>query len=321
MDIEFTDAGGNLGPPDGRVFPRFMGPSTFARLPRVDQVDGWEVAVVGVPFDIGTSYRPGARFGPLGIRLGSRTLRNWHPDLEVAPFASQQVVDAGDIACSTYVIDDAIATIERATTALTGSGGRLVSLGGDHTIAFPLLRTVHRRHGPVALVHFDAHVDTYDTYMGAAYTHGTPFRRAAEEGLFSRDHSMHIGIRGSKYGPEDLEEDASFGFRVLGTWEMEDIGIRGYVERIEERIGDRPLYLSIDIDVLDPAFAPATGTPEAGGFTSRELLGILRGLRGKYVVGADVVEVAPAYDHADITSIAAANVAYELLTLMAPDPD
>jgi agmatinase len=321
MDIEFTDAGGNLGPPDGRVFPRFMGPSTFARLPRVDQVDGWEVAVVGVPFDIGTSYRPGARFGPLGIRLGSRTLRNWHPDLEVAPFASQQVVDAGDIACSTYVIDDAISTIERATTELTGSGGRLVSLGGDHTIAFPLLRTVHRRHGPVALVHFDAHVDTYDTYMGAAYTHGTPFRRAAEEGLFSRDHSMHIGIRGSKYGPEDLEEDASFGFRVLGTWEMEDIGIRGYVERIEERIGDRPLYLSIDIDVLDPAFAPATGTPEAGGFTSRELLGILRGLRGKYVVGADVVEVAPAYDHADITSIAAANVAYELLTLMAPDPD
>jgi agmatinase len=321
MDIEFTDAGGNLGPPDGRVFPRFMGPSTFARLPRVDQVDGWEVAVVGVPFDIGTSYRPGARFGPLGIRLGSRTLRNWHPDLEVAPFASQQVVDAGDIACSTYVIDDAISTIERATTELTGSGGRLVSLGGDHTIAFPLLRTVHRRHGPVALVHFDAHVDTYDTYMGAAYTHGTPFRRAAEEGLFSRDHSMHIGIRGSKYGPEDLEEDASFGFRVLGTWEMEDIGIRGYVERIEERTGDRPLYLSIDIDVLDPAFAPATGTPEAGGFTSRELLGILRGLRGKYVVGADIVEVAPAYDHADITSIAAANVAYELLTLMAPDPD
>jgi agmatinase len=319
MDIEFTDAGGKLGPPDGRVFPRFMGPSTFARLPRTDQVESWDVAVVGVPFDIGTSYRPGARFGPIGIRLGSRTLRNWHPDLEVAPFAAHQVVDAGDIACSTYVIDDAIATIERTTTELTADGGRLVCLGGDHTIAFPLLRTVHRRHGPVALVHFDAHVDTYDTYMGAAYTHGTPFRRAAEEGLFSRDHSMHVGIRGSKYGPEDLEDDAGFGFRVMGTWEMEDIGIRGYVERIAERVGDQPVYLSIDIDVLDPAFAPATGTPEAGGFTSRELLGILRGLRGKNVVGADVVEVAPAYDHADITSIAAANVAYELLSLMAPD--
>lgn len=320
MDIEFTDASGNLGPPDGRVFPRFMGPSTFARLPRVDQVQSWDVAILGVPFDIGTSYRPGARFGPIGIRLGSRTLRNWHPDLEVAPFAAHQVVDAGDIACSTYVIDDAIATIERATTELTDGGGRLVSLGGDHTIAFPLLRTTHRRHGPVALVHFDAHVDTYDTYMGAAFTHGTPFRRAAEEGLFSADHSMHVGIRGSKYGPEDLEEDAGFGFRVLGTWEMEDIGIGGYVERIAERVGDRPLYLSIDIDVLDPAFAPATGTPEAGGFTSRELLGILRGLRGTNVVAADVVEVAPAYDHADITSIAAANVAYELLSLMTPEP-
>ncbi len=195
MDIEFTDSSGNLGPPDGRVFPRFMGPSTFARLPRADQVESWDVAIVGVPFDIGTSYRPGARFGPIGIRLGSRTLRNWHPDLEVAPFAAHQVVDAGDIACSTYVIDDAIATIERATTELTVDGGRLVSLGGDHTIAFPLLRTVHRRHGPVALVHFDAHVDTYDTYMGAAFTHGTPFRRAAEEGLFSRDHSMHVVIR------------------------------------------------------------------------------------------------------------------------------
>jgi agmatinase len=318
MDIEFTDAGGNLGPPDGRVFPRFMGPSTFARLPRADQVESWDVAVVGVPFDIGTSYRPGARFGPIGIRLGSRTLRNWHPDLEVAPFAAHQVVDAGDIACSSFVIDDAIAAIERATTELTAHGGRLVSLGGDHTIAFPLLRTVHRRHGPVALVHFDAHVDTYDTYMGAAFTHGTPFRRAAEEGLFSTDHSMHVGIRGSKYGPEDLEEDAGFGFRVLGTWEIEDIGIAGYVERIAERVGDHPLYVSIDIDVLDPAFAPATGTPEAGGFSSRELLGILRGLRGTNLVGADVVEVAPAYDHADITSIAAANVAYELLTLMAP---
>jgi agmatinase len=321
MEIEFTESGGVLGPPDGRNFPRFMGPSTFARLPTADRVDRWDVAVLGIPFDIGTSYRPGARFGPLGIRLGSRTLRNWHPDLGVAPFGAHQVVDAGDIACSTYVIDDAIETIERATSELTEAGGKLMSLGGDHTIAFPLLRTVHRRHGPVALVHFDAHVDTYDTYMGAPFTHGTPFRRAAEEGLFAKEHSMHVGIRGSKYGPEDLEEDAAFGFRVLGTWEMEDVGIRGYVERIVERIGDLPLYLSIDIDVLDPAFAPATGTPEAGGFTSRELLGILRGLRGVDLVGADIVEVSPAYDHAEITSIAAANVAYELLSLMASGSD
>jgi agmatinase len=318
MDVRFTDESGVLGPPDGRIFPRFMGQSTFARIPRTDQVDRWDVAVVGVPFDIGTSYRPGARFGPIGIRQASRTLRNYHPDLDVKPFAAQQVVDAGDIACSTYVIDDAIEAIQTGASELAAGGGRILTLGGDHTIAFPLLRTVHRIHGQVALVHFDAHVDTYDTYMGAPYTHGTPFRRAAEEGLFSREHSMHVGIRGSKYGPEDLGEDATFGFIYLSTWEIEAIGTDGYVQRIRDRVGDLPLYLSIDIDVLDPAFAPATGTPESGGFSSRELLKILRGLRGLPVVGADVVEVSPAYDHAEITSIAAANVAYELLTLMAP---
>ena len=317
MDVHFTDESGVLGPPDGRLFPRFMGPSTFARIPRADQVDRWDVAIVGVPFDIGTSYRPGARFGPIGIRLASRTLRNYHPDLEVKPFASQQVVDAGDIACSTFVIDDAIMAIQAGSSEVTSGGGRILTLGGDHTIALPLLRTMHRIHGQVALVHFDAHVDTYDTYMGAPYTHGTPFRRAAEEALFAREHSMHVGIRGSKYGPGDLGEDASFGFIYLSTWEIETIGTDGYVQRIRERVGDLPIYLSIDIDVLDPAFAPATGTPEVGGFTSRELLKILRGLRGLEIVGGDIVEVAPAYDHAEITSIAAANVAYELLTLMA----
>lgn len=318
MDVRFTEDSGNVGPPDGRVFPRFMGPSTFARLPRLDQVPRWDVAIAGIPFDIGTSYRPGARFGPIGIRLASRTLRNWHPDLEVAPFGAQQVVDAGDVPCSTFVIDDAIPLIESATSELIAGGGRLLSLGGDHTIALPLLRTMHAVHGPVALVHFDAHVDTYDTYMSAPLTHGTPFRRAAEEGLFLRERSMHIGIRGSKYGPEDLREDAAFGFVVLGTREVDRIGIDGYVERIRARVGNAPLYLSVDIDVLDPAFAPATGTPEAGGFSSRELLGIIQGLRGLQLVGADIVEVAPAYDHAEITSIAAANVAYELLALMAP---
>jgi agmatinase len=245
-------------------------------------------------------------------------IRNWHPALEIAPFGTQQVVDAGDVACSAFVIDDAISAIEEAATELVGESGTMIALGGDHTIAFPLLRAAHRRHGPVALVHFDAHVDTYDTYMGAPFTHGTPFRRAAEEGLFDRDHSMHVGIRGPKFGPEDLLEDAGFGFVTMGTWEIERIGIEGYVERIRDRVGGAPLYVSIDIDVLDPAFAPATGTPEAGGFTSRELLGILRGLRGLALVGADIVEVAPAYDHAEITSVAAANVAYELISLLAP---
>jgi agmatinase len=235
----------------------------------------------------------------------------------VAPFHDQQVVDVGDLAVSPYSIDDAIGQIERGAGELLDAAPRLLSLGGDHTIALPLLRAINRKHGPIALVHFDAHLDTWDTYMSAPYTHGTPFRRAAEEGLFVEDHSMHVGIRGSLYGADDLSDDAALGFAVIGTWEIEVLGIVGVVERIRDRVGDRPLYLSIDIDVLDPAFAPGTGTPEIGGFSSRELAGILRGLAGLDVVGADVVEVAPPFDHAEVTAIAAANMAYEILALMA----
>jgi len=317
MAIDFSDSSGNVGPPDGRDYPRFMGPATFARLPGPTEVDSWDVSVVGVPFDVGTSYRPGARFGPSAIRGGSKLLRPHHPALHVEPFADQQVVDAGDIAASPYSIEDAIGQIERGADELLEAAPRLLALGGDHTIALPLLRSVTRKHGPVALLHFDAHLDTWDTYMLAPYTHGTPFRRAAEEGLFAEGHSMHVGIRGSLYGPDDLSEDAALGFAVIGTWEIEVLGIAGVVAQIRERIGDRPLYVSIDIDVLDPAFAPGTGTPEIGGFSSRELAGILRGLAGLDVVGADIVEVAPAYDHAEVTAIAAANMAYELLALMA----
>lgn len=317
MNVEYTDNDGNRGPPDGRDSPRFMGPATFARLPGPSEVEAWDVSVVGVPFDVGTSYRPGARFGPAAIRAGSRLLRPHHPALHVEPFADQQVVDAGDIAASPYSIEDAIGQIERGADELLEAAPRLIALGGDHTIALPLLRAINCKHGPVALLHFDAHLDTWDTYMSAPYTHGTPFRRAAEEGLFLEGHSMHVGIRGSLYGADDLSEDASLGFAVVGTWEIEVLGIAGIITQIRERVGDRPLYVSIDIDVLDPAFAPGTGTPEIGGFSSRELAGILRGLAGLDLVGADIVEVAPAYDHAEITAIAAANMAYELLALMA----
>ena len=306
-----------VGPPDGRELPRFAGPSTFARLPTPDAVTTWDVAIVGAPFDTGTSYRPGARFGPMGIRAGSRLLRRYHPTLDVEPFHDQQVVDVGDLAVSAFSIEDAIAQIHAGARAVLESAPRFVALGGDHTIALPLLRAVHDVRGPVALVHFDAHLDTWDTYMSAPYTHGTPFRRAAEEGLFLGGHSVHVGIRGSLYGRTDLVDDAGFGFAVVGTWEIDDAGIGGVVERIREVVDDHPTYVSIDIDVLDPAFAPATGTPEIGGFTTRELTGILRGLRGLDIVAADLVEVAPAYDHAEITTIAAANLTYELLALMA----
>jgi len=309
--------GAERGPIDASRTPRFAGPPTFALLPRRDEVGRCDVAVVGVPFDSGTSYRPGARFGPAAVRQGSRLLRPWHPGLQVAPFGAQQVADAGDIACNPFDIKEAVDQIEAAAAELLAGARHLLAIGGDHTIAYPLLRVASQRFGPVALVHFDAHLDTWQTYFGAPLTHGTPFRRAAEEGLFSGEHSIHVGIRGPLYAQSDLEEDAELGFRAVSAMEIERIGIDGVAAAIRERVQDLPLYVSIDIDVLDPAHAPGTGTPEAGGFTSREVLGILRGLAGMRLVGADVVEVAPAYDHAEMTAVAAANIGYELLALMA----
>lgn len=306
-----------VGPMDPLVFPRYAGLATFARLPRREDVPGYDTAVVGVPFDSGVTYRPGARFGPAHIRQASRLLRPYNPALGVAPFGRHQVVDAGDIACNPFDIMQAITQIEEAAAELAAGGQRLVSLGGDHTIALPLLRAVARTHGPVALVHFDAHLDTWPTYFGAEYTHGSMFRRAAEEGLFLPGHSAHVGIRGSLYTAEDLTEDAGMGFRVYSCPDIDDLGIPAVVERLREQIGDRPTYLSIDIDVLDPAFAPATGTPETAGLGSRELMRLLRGFESAHLVGADIVEVAPAYDHAEITGVAAANLAYELLSLFA----
>jgi len=306
-----------LGPIDPLQVPRFAGPATYARLPRLDQVDRCDIAVIGVPFDGGTTYRPGARFGPAAIRAGSRLMRGYHPGLDIQPFASQQVADAGDIVCTPFDIAEAIVQIEAGARALLGSAGALVALGGDHTIALPVLRAVHARHGPVALVHFDAHLDTWDTYFGAAYTHGTPFRRAHEEGLLATDRCAHVGIRGPLFSPQDLVDDAGFGFTIIGAFDYLTRSVTSVADEVRARVADAPVYLSIDVDVMDPAHAPGTGTPEAGGITSRELLATLRALAGINLVGADVVEVAPAYDHAEITSIAAANVVYELLGMFA----
>jgi agmatinase len=306
-----------VGPVDATVVPRFAGLTTFARLPTLERVGSCDVAVVGIPFDAGTTYRPGARFGPSAIRQASRLLRTYHPGLDVDPFGEQQVADAADIATNPFDIAEAIGQIQAGATDLLRSAGRLLSLGGDHTIALPLLRAVTARAGTVALVHFDAHLDTWDTYFGAPYTHGTPFRRAFEEGLLADDASIHVGIRGPLYHRDDLEDDAGFGFRIVKAMDLETERIAGVVERVRARVGDRPVYVSIDIDVLDPAHAPGTGTPESGGLTARELLGIVRGMDGLRIAGADIVEVAPAYDHAEITGIAASHVAYELLSVLA----
>jgi agmatinase len=297
--------------------PRYAGLTTFARLPRLEDVDDYDVAVVGVPWDSGVTYRPGARFGPSAIRQASRLLRPYNPALDAQPFRHAQVVDAGDVAANPFDIVRAIdETREGLAAIMTPAGRPVLSLGGDHTMALPALQAMHSVHGPLALVHFDAHLDTWNTYFDAPYTHGTPFRRAAEQGLIVKGSSAHVGIRGSLYDRQDLLDDEELGFTIVHCRDIDRIGVDGIVERVVERVGDHPVYVSIDIDVLDPAFAPATGTPEAGGMTSRELLGVLRAMRELRLVGADIVEVSPAYDHAEVTAVAAANIAYELVTIM-----
>ena len=309
--------GGVVGQVDAVLVPRFAGIGTFARLPRLGDVGRHDLAVVGVPFDAGVTYRPGARFGPAAIREGSRLLRPYNPALNISPFEGMQVVDAGDLAVNPFDIQAALGAVQQGLQELSSDGRPVVTLGGDHTVALPALRAMHAQYGPVALVHFDAHLDTWDTYFGAPYTHGTPFRRAWEEQLLLPDQTMHIGIRGPLYSSQDLHDDAGMGFSIVHAREFEEVGVAEVIARIRKRVGDAPVYVSIDIDVLDPAHAPGTGTPEIGGLTSRELLAIIRGFDGARLVGADVVEVSPAYDHAEITAIAAANLAYEFVSLMA----
>lgn len=302
------------GPIDATVVPRFAGVGTFARLP-MSNGDEADVGILGVPFDAGVSYRPGARFGPGHVRESSRLLRGFNPEQDAEPFAVQRVVDLGDLGVNPFDIDAAISEIERGARIATEQVGRLAVIGGDHTIALPLLRAHHARHGSIAVVHFDAHLDTWDTYFGAPYTHGTPFLRAAEEGLLAQGHCVHVGTRGPLYSRADLPRDADAGFSVITSMDVDALRWGGVVEQIRQATGGAPIYLSIDIDVLDPAFAPGTGTPEAGGITSRELLSIIRGMRDLPIVGMDVVEVAPAYDHAQITGVAAAHAIYEVLSL------
>jgi len=315
--VPYIVNGGNVGPVDATKIPRYAGHANFAKLPAIGEVDRADAVIVGVPFDTGVTYRPGARFGPGHIRDSSRLLRPYNPVLNTSPFASMQVVDAGDMAVNPFDLNEAIATIEHNARDLLERSPHLLTLGGDHTIALPLLRAFSALHGPLAVVHFDAHLDTWNTYFGAAYTHGTPFRRASEEGLLDKDACVHVGIRGPLFTTADLDQDAEQGFTVISAPEADALGVAGIAERIAARVGDRPVYVSVDIDVLDPAHAPGTGTPEAGGLTSRELLGIVRSFVGLNMVGADIVEVAPAYDHAQITGVAAAHVGFELLSALA----
>ena len=233
------------------------------------------------------------------------------------PFALAQVVDAGDLGVNPFDIAEAISQIEAGMDELTVDGTKVVTLGGDHTIAYPILKSLHKKHGPIAVIHFDAHLDTWDTYFGAPFTHGTPFRRASEDGFLDLTGCLHVGIRGPLYSDTDLSDDTALGFQVLRSTDADELGIDEMIKKMLARVGDRPVYVSIDVDVMDPAFTPGTGTPEAGGLSSREMLRLVRALSGVNLVGADIVEVAPAYDHAEITGIAAAHLAYELITVLA----
>src|SRR2546425_11034016 len=308
-----------VGPVDPMQVPRFAGPATFARLPTLDAVGKAEVAIVGVPFDSGVVYRPGSRFGPAAIRAGSRMLRPYNAWTKAEPFA-RQVADAGDIACTPFRIEQAIGEIEQTARQIAERAAHVLALGGDHTIALPLLRAAAARFGPLALVHFDAHLDTWNVYFGGArYTHGTPFRRAAEEGVLDLGRSVHVGTRGPQFSAADIPSDAALGFRMIDGRAIDERGAAAIAAEIREVVGQALVYLSLDIDVLDPAFAPGTGTPEAGGWTSREAIAVIRGLAGIRLAGADGVEVAPAYDHAEVTALAAANIVYQLLCLFASE--
>jgi agmatinase len=309
---------GPVGQVDALAVPRFAGVRTFARLPILEQVGRADVAVLGAPFDGATTFRGGSRFGPAAIREASLLLRPYNEPLGISPFADVQVADAGDAPASPIDVLAGHEAIRVAAAEVVAAGGRVVGLGGDHSVSLPLVRAAAERRGPVALLQLDAHTDTWDEYFGAKVTHGTMFRRAVEEGAIDGGRSVQIGLRGSLYSPEDMEENAALGFRTLLARDFDAAGVAGALALAAERLRG-PVYVTVDIDVLDPAFAPGTGTPEAGGLTSRELLAILRGLAttGLDIVGADVVEVSPPYDPAGATAVAAANVAYDLVGLAA----
>ncbi|MFO7545190.1 MAG: agmatinase [Trueperaceae bacterium] len=304
-------------PVDAMIYPRFEGIRTFMRLPHVTDLTGVDVAVVGVPFDTGGTYRVGARFGPSGIRQESMLLRPYHPELRVNVFETLSMVDYGDLPVTPGYLPESHTQIAEAAATVVDAGVTPVFLGGDHSVSLPLLRAVAKRHGPVGLVHFDAHNDLWHSYFGGKDTHGTPFRRAVEEGLLDPGRSIQVGLRGSLYGPEDVTMTESLGMAMIRATDMHHMGVPAVIDRIRDCVGSGPLYLSFDIDFLDPVYAPGTGTPEVGGATGLQALELLRGLTGLGFVGFDLVEVMPPYDTGSVTSLLAANLAYEMISLVA----
>ena len=304
-------------PVDPRKSPRFSGIRTFMRLPHVKTTEGIDFVIVGVPFDTGASYRVGARFGPEAIRSASVLLRHHNQVLDVSMFEYCSGVDYGDLPVIPGYIEDSYKKIEEALFPIVDKGVIPILLGGDHSVTLAELRAVAKKHGVVALIQFDSHTDTGKKRFGRKYGHGTPFRRAVERKLLLVDHSIQVGMRGSVYSKDSINEAKSLGFEVITSTESYEIGIDNLIQRIRERVGDAKVFVTFDIDFVDPAYAPGTGTPEVGGFTSREALQLIRGLKGLNFIGFDVVEVLPQYDPAGITAILAANIVYEFISLIA----
>jgi agmatinase len=304
-------------PRDPFQSPRFGQVATFMLLPHTTDLDGLDVALLGIPYDGGTSYRTGARFGPRAVREQSSLIRTWNPVLKVHPFERLRVADVGDVDVVPISIERTYEKIEARVDAVVAAGARPLSVGGDHSITLPILRSLARRHGPLGVIHFDAHPDTWDEYFGSKFFHGTPFRRAVEEGAVDPRRMIQVGIRGPLYGPEDFAFQDQHGMEVLRIEPIKEQGVPWAAERLA-RLRGGPVYVSFDIDALDPAYAPATGTPEVGGLTSYEALALVRSLAGHTLVGADVVEVAPPYDGpGQITSLMAANLMFELVSVFA----
>lgn len=297
--------------------PKFAGVRTFMRMPHVRTLEDVDFVVVGIPFDDATTFRPGARFGPEGIRSASVMIRPWHPVHDIDVFEHLSGVDYGDVAVVPGYVED---TFERTVTefkAIAEAGVVSFAMGGDHSVTLGELRGLASVYGPLALVHFDAHVDTSEGQNGKKYDHGTPFRRASEEELVDTSRSIQVGIRGGRGGPDYYQQSRDMGYDVVAMHEFEQMGMQAVLERIHKRVGDAPCFITIDIDSVDPAFAPGTGTPEAGGFTSREILNLVRGLKGLNLKGGDVLEVIPALDPGAITAILAANLLFEMICLYA----
>ncbi len=306
----------NPQPLGGNEMPRFGGITTFMRLPNRSEPTDLDVGVFGVPFDLGTSNRPGARFGPRGIREESVMIRPYNMATRAAPFDSLRIDDLGDIATNAFNKDDSVARIEAYVDELLGHDLRTIALGGDHTIVLPILRAMAKKHGPVGLVHVDAHTDINDDMFGEKIAHGTPFRRAVEEGLLDCERVVQIGVRGTGYAADDFDWSREQGFRVVPVEECWHRSLEPLMAEVREQVGGGPVYLSFDIDGLDPAFAPGTGTLEIGGLTTPQGMEIIRGCCGLDIVGCDLVEVAPIYDVSGMTSRIAADLVFEMLCVL-----